>query len=95
METIIEIPGFRFIKAKDITKGLSGDRKYYLETEKGERFFCEGHRIREVWAEKSCIRDAAGNKQNRDTHAYAHSIWILREWKRYLYTADMGGWKGC
>lgn len=32
------IPGFCFTKVKDLTKGLSGDRKYYLETDKGERF---------------------------------------------------------
>ncbi|MCI9077470.1 MAG: phosphotransferase [Lachnospiraceae bacterium] len=32
------IPGFCFIKAENITKGLSGDKKYYLETEKGDCF---------------------------------------------------------
>ena len=38
MKDMIGIAGFCFIKAKDITKGLSGDRKFYLETENGEYF---------------------------------------------------------
>lgn len=38
METMVSIPGHRFVKVKPITKGLSGDRKFYLETEEGNRF---------------------------------------------------------
>lgn len=38
MKDITGIPGFCFTKAKAVTKGLSGDRKFYLETENGERF---------------------------------------------------------
>lgn len=38
MKDITGIPGFCFTKTKVVTKGLSGDRKFYLETENGERF---------------------------------------------------------
>lgn len=38
MKDITGIPGFCFTKAKVVAKGLSGDRKFYLETENGERF---------------------------------------------------------
>lgn len=38
MKNITGIPGFCFTKTKVVTKGLSGDRKFYLETENGERF---------------------------------------------------------
>lgn len=38
MEDIVSIQGYRFIKTKLIKKGISGDRKYYLETADGKRF---------------------------------------------------------
>ena len=39
MENIVKIPGYRFMNVYPITKGMSGDRKFYLETEDGRRFF--------------------------------------------------------
>ena len=38
MKNMPNIPGYCFTKCIPITKGLSGDRKYYLETEDGKRF---------------------------------------------------------
>lgn len=38
MNSMTRIPGYCFIKTKPIEKGLSGDKKFYLETEKGERY---------------------------------------------------------
>lgn len=35
---MVEIPGYHFVKTSFITKGLSGDKKYYLETDDGQRF---------------------------------------------------------
>ena len=35
MKDMTGIPGYRFIKTCFITKGLSGDKKFYLETEEG------------------------------------------------------------
>lgn len=38
MKNMAGIPGYSFIKMRLITKGLSGDKKFYLETEDGQRF---------------------------------------------------------
>lgn len=38
MEDMAGIPGYRFTKISLITKGLSDDKKFYLETEDGQRF---------------------------------------------------------
>ena len=38
MKNMAGIPGYSFIKMHLITKGLSGDKKFYLETEDGQRF---------------------------------------------------------
>lgn len=38
MKNMTGIPGYSFIKMRLITKGLSGDKKFYLETEDGQRF---------------------------------------------------------
>lgn len=38
MKNMVSIPGYRFTKISLITKGLSGDKKFYLETEDGQRF---------------------------------------------------------
>lgn len=38
MKNMPNIPGYCFTKSIPVTKGLSGDRKYYLETEDGKRF---------------------------------------------------------
>lgn len=38
MKDMAEIPGYHFVKMHPITKGLSGDEKFYLETEDGQRF---------------------------------------------------------
>ncbi len=46
MKVMTEIPGYRFVKANLITKGLSDDKKFYLETEEGERFLA---RISEIY----------------------------------------------
>lgn len=37
VEHITSIQGYRFIRTELITKGISGDRKYYLETTDGKR----------------------------------------------------------
>lgn len=38
MNDMAKIPGYRFVKMRHITKGLSGDRKFCVETEEGKRF---------------------------------------------------------
>lgn len=38
MKDMTGIPGYRFTKTNLITKGLSGDEKFYLETKEGDRF---------------------------------------------------------
>lgn len=38
MKNMPNIPGYCFTKSILVTKGLSGDRKYYLETGDGKRF---------------------------------------------------------
>ncbi len=38
MKDMVGIPGYRFVKTCPITKGLSGDEKFYLETDDGQRF---------------------------------------------------------
>ena len=38
MKNMTGIPGYSFVKMSLITKGLSGDKKFYLETEDGQRF---------------------------------------------------------
>ena len=38
MKNMVGIPGCRFTKIRLITEGLSGDQKFYLEAEDGQRF---------------------------------------------------------
>lgn len=50
------IPGYNFKKIKPITDGLSGDRKYYLETEDGQRLLARIAKESEYERKQSVFR---------------------------------------